>query len=230
MPRSRSWRNFLQSRSDLVELLKLASAQSETLQPHRRLSDQESHLRLIMVALVGQMQNYIAELLEELTDGLPESWERLTPVQKRYVAVQIRRHIESLVEDHSETDLADRPKVEEFVRSFLTCAEWPNKPSSLAASPHRQSVHGFLRENNSRKAIDRAISQFRPDGMKFADWLGATSGQYRDAFERLDNAIRVRNEVAHGRIGQRLTLRDVRGYRALIYRLVQKADEYLEHA
>jgi hypothetical protein len=36
-----------------------------------------------------------------------------------------------------------------------------------------------------------------------------------------------RDEAAHGQIEQRLTLRDVRTYRVIIYRLVQKADEYL---
>lgn len=230
MPRSRAWHSFLRARSDLEGLFRFAAAQSDSLQPHRRLSDQENHLRLVMVALVGQLQSYIAELLEELSDNLPESWEHLTPLQKRYVAVQIRRYIEGLTEDYPEPDLADEPRVEQFIRSFVTCSEWPNKPSSLAASPHRQEVHGFLRDSNSRKAIDRAISQFRPDGMRFSDWLSANFDRYREAFERLDNAIRVRNEVAHGRIEQRLTLRDVRSYRALIYRLVQKADEYVEHA
>lgn len=229
MPRSGAWHSFLEARFELLELLKLAATKSDTLQPGRRLSDQESHLRLLMVALVGQMQCYVAELLEELADNLPESPEQLTPLQKRYLAVQLRRYCEVLVEEHDEPGLADTRKSERFIAAFDSCLKWLTNPASLAASPHRQEVQGFLRDNNSRKAIDRAISQFRPDGMTFSDWLSANFAKYRDAFERLDNAISVRNEVAHGRIGQRLTIRDVRRYRALIYRLVQKADEYLEH-
>jgi hypothetical protein len=69
----------------------LPSLQSEALETNRRLSDQENHLRLVIVALVGQFQSYIAELLDELCDGLPDKWDGLAHFQKRYVMVQLRQ-------------------------------------------------------------------------------------------------------------------------------------------
>ncbi|MBA3915204.1 MAG: hypothetical protein H0X25_15415 [Acidobacteriales bacterium] len=209
--------------------MNIAKAQSNMLEPSRRLSNQENHLRLVVVALVGQFQSYIADLLDELSDGLPETWEGLAPFQKRYVIVQLRRRLESVLEAHPEMSLAEDRELERFKDAFSTCSEWPHKPSTLAGSTYRSELYGFLKDNSS-KSLDRAISQFRSDGMKFSDWLYKNHSEYRDIFDRLDNAIRARNETAHGKIGQRLTLRDVRTYRAIIYRLIQKADEYLDQA
>ncbi len=229
MPRSHAWYTFLQSRAELRQLMDVAESQSEALEPNRRLSDRENHLRLVMVALIGQFQAYIADLLDELCDGLPDKWDDLAPFQKRYVMVHLRRRLEAVLEAHPEVGLGEDRNLEQFKDALSACSEWPQKPSTLAGSPHREELYGFLKDNSS-KSLDRAISQFRPDGMKFSDWLYRNHPEYRDIFDRLDNAIRARNEAAHGQIEQRLTLRDVRTYRVIIYRLVQKADEYLEHA
>ena len=227
MLRSRAWHTFFASRAELRQLMELAQSQSDILMPGRRLSDQESCLRLIVVALVGQFQAYIGELMDELCDTLPESWEMLAPFQKRYVVIQLRRRLESILSQNSEPDLADEGKLERFKGSLGACTEWTQTPATLASASKREELYGFLKDNSS-KSLDRAISQFRPDGMQFSDWLYKHHARYREIFDSLDNAIRLRNEAAHGQIGQRLTLRDTRTYRVIIYRLVQKADQYLE--
>jgi hypothetical protein len=227
VPRSRAWQSFLVSRAELRQLMNAAEFQSDQLQPGRRLSDQENFLRLVVVALVGQFQAYIADLMDELCDHLPNKWEELEPFQKRYVTVQLRRRLESVLAQHSEDDLAQERKLEHFKNALSACSDWPQKPATLASASSREEVYGFLKDNSS-KSLNRAISQFRPDGMQFSDWLYKRHVAYRETFDVLDNAIRLRNEAAHGQVAQRLTLRDARTYRAIIYRLVQKADEYLE--
>lgn len=227
MPRSRAWYSFLASRAELRHLMEVARFQSNRLESNRLLTDQENQLRFVVVALIGQFQAYVADLMDELCDNLPDKWEQLAPFQKRYVAIQLRRRIEALLGEHSEIDLAEDKRLEQFKKAFSKCSEWPQRPATLASSSHREELHGFLTDNSS-KSLDRAISQFRPDGMKFSDWLKKHYPPYREIFDALDNAIRLRNEAAHGQIGQRLTLRDARTYRVTIYRLIQKADEYLE--
>jgi hypothetical protein len=207
--------------------MELAESQSDQLQSNRQLSDQENHLRLVVVALIGQFQAYIADVMDELCDDLPETWEKLRPFQKRYVTVQLRRRLEVVLEDYSEVDLAEEKTPEQFKNAFSTCSDWARTPAILAASSHREDLYGFLKDNSS-KSLNRAISQFRPDGMRFSDWLYKNHPSYRDVFDLIDNAIQLRNEAAHGQIRQRATLRDVRTYRAVVFRLVQKADEYLE--
>ena len=64
--------------------------------------------------------------------------------------------------------------------------------------------------------------------MRFSDWLYANSPGYRGVFDVLDDAIRVRNEVAHGQLNLRITDLDVRRYRVAIYRLINKVDEYVK--
>jgi len=225
--RSRAWQTFLSARTELRQLTKTAESQSDELLLGRRLSDQENQLRLVVVGLVGQFQAYIAELMDELCDTLPEEWEQLAPFQKRYVTVQLRRRLEWVLGQYSEVDLGEERKLEQFKNAISACSEWPQKPATLRSSSSKEEVYGFLRDNSS-KSLDRAISQFRPDGMKFSDWLHRHHARYRGIFDVLDNAIRLRNEAAHGLIGQRITLRDVQTYRIIIYRLVPKADEYLE--
>jgi len=227
VPRSRAWQSFLTSRAELRQLMENAESQSDELQPGRRVSDQENFLRLVVIALVGQFQAYVADLMDELCDNLPEKWDELAPFQKRYVTVQLRRRLDLVLGQHPEAELIEDRKIERFKNALSTCSEWPQKPASLAFSSNREEVYGFLKDNSS-KSLDRAISQFRPDGMLFSAWLYKHHAAYRETFDVLDNAIRLRNEAAHGQIGQRLTLRDTRTYRATIYRLVQKADEYLE--
>ena len=208
--------------------MELAETQSDQLQSGRRLSDQENQLRLVVVSLVGQFQAYVADLMDELCDNLPDTWEGLAPFQKRYVSVQLRRRLAAILGVYSETDITEEQTSERFKTAFSTCSEWLRKPAILASSSQREQLYGFLKDNSS-ESLNRAISQFRQDGMRFTDWLYKNYPSYRDIFAVLDNAIRLRNEAAHGQIGQRLTLRDVRTYRATIYRLVQKADEYIEH-
>lgn len=227
MSRSRAWQTFLSARTELRQLMKIAESQSDELLLGRRLSDQENQLRLVVIGLVGQFQAYVADLMDELCDKLPDEWEHLASFQKRYVTVQLRRRLEWVLDQYSEVDLAEDRKFEQFKNAFSTCSEWPQKPATLRSSSSKEEVYGFLKDNSS-KSLDRAISQFRSDGMKFSDWLYKDHAPYRGVFDVLDNAIRLRNEAAHGQIGQRITFRDVQTYRIIIYRLVQKADEYLE--
>src|SRR5258707_245986 len=89
---------FRDSRSEVAELLRTSCAHSETVLPDRRMSSQENHLRHVVVALVGILQSYLTELIEERADQLGDSWESSDLVQKRYISIQTTRRLSHLVD------------------------------------------------------------------------------------------------------------------------------------
>ena len=225
MPRTAAWRKFQTSRRETLQLLTVAEAAEDSLPAGVRLSLRERQLRLYVVALIASLQAYVNDLLEEICDLLPEHWTALSAVQKRYVGTHIHRLCSQLVQKYPETDLSDEKRVEQFTKQISSVVGWYDKPSGLSASVLKQDLEGFLGDNGS-KSLDKALTLHRPDGMRFSDWLGSQP-LHRATLEVLDNAIRLRNEAAHGQIGQRVTAEDARRYRAVVTRLVQKADEYV---
>ncbi len=223
---SQAWISFRDSRLEVLDLLLGATRSSESLEKGRRLSRREAQLRFVVVALVGQLQAFASRLLEEVGDQLPNTWGAATPIQKRYVAVQLRRRLEELLPNYLEVDFAEARRVEQFVQSIAGCSEWQKTPATLSSSAERKELQGFLRDN-STKSLDRLFSHFQPQQMRFSDWLYSNFPGYRGVFNVLDDAIRVRNEVAHGQLNLRITGLDVRRYRVAIYRLINKIDEYV---
>jgi hypothetical protein len=217
------------ARLEIAELLSAARMQPGTPEPSRRMSVQENCLRYVVVGLVALLQMYVAEKLEETADNLPNTWDTLTDLQKRYVAVNTRRRLEGVLASLGESELAEAAKVNELKRNIEECIEWHKDPSSLARSTHRHSLRGLLHDNSSR-TIDKAISQLKPSGMKFSDWLFKNRPRYRGIFDTLDTVIATRNDVAHGTFQRRVTVRDVRQYRVLVCRLIGKMEEYLQQA
>jgi hypothetical protein len=189
------------------------------------MSSQENHLRYVVVALVGALQSYVTELVEERADELGDSWDGLGMIQKRYVSIQTVRRLSHLVELFPERDLAEEKRLDQLRAGVQECAGWHQTPSLLARSAYREKLEGFL-TNNGTKAIDRTISQFGTCGMSFLNWLMKNCPRYRGIADLLDSAIALRNDVAHGTFNRRLTLREVRLYRAAIYRLVGRIEEY----
>jgi hypothetical protein len=225
MPRSAAWQRFQSSRKESAELLVAAAAADDSLGPGVRLSLRERQLRLFVVSLIGSLQAYIAELLEEICDHLPDDWNALTLIQRRYVCTHIHRRSSNLIQEYPEAAFHEDKKVEQFIKQVSECVNWYSHPSSLSASVLKADLEGFLGDNGS-KALDRALTMHRPDAMRFSDWLGAQKA-HRSSMEILDNAIRLRNEAAHGKIAQRITVEDARRYRVIVTRIVQKADEYV---
>jgi rRNA processing protein Gar1 len=189
------------------------------------MSPQENHLRYIIVALIGALQSYIAEILEERADDLSDAWDSLGPVQKRYVSVQARRRLSRLIEVVGESDLIENKKIEQLQACVRDCAGWYETPSLLARSAHREQLEGFLADNGT-KAIDRAVSQFGNCGLSFFNWLSRDYPRYRGIADLLDSAIALRNDVAHGTFNRRVTLRDLRIYRVAVYRLIGRIEAY----
>ncbi len=228
MGRSRSWIEAFKLRIEVRRLIEFAEKQSDQLQKDRPLSDQENHLRLTMVVLIGQFQSYIGDFLNELCDTLPDTWDTNLPLfQKRYALVQLHRRLSLILQGREENDLNEDNKLEKFRKEILDCADWVTRPIALATSGHREDLRGFLKDNGSN-SLDKAISQFGASQIKFSDWLDKNFPRYRGAFDQLDTVIQIRNDVAHGRIKNRITLREARIYIILVYRLMLKADEYLE--
>jgi hypothetical protein len=225
MPRSDAWRSFQKARGECNLLLKIASAADDTLHEGYRISLREQQLRLFVVALIGNLQAYVSERLEEACDGLPNTWDALNPVQRRYVSAHIHRRCSRLIVEHPEVSLLDERRGTQFIRQLVDCTNWSHDPSSLSASVLKEDLDGFLGDNGS-KSLSRALTLHRPDGMRFSDWLGAQP-PHRTTLDILDNAIRLRNDAAHGKVEQRVTLEDARRYRAIVTRIVQKADEYI---
>jgi hypothetical protein len=191
------------------------------------MSPQENQLRHVIVALVAVLQSYISELLEEKADELGESWDDLSEVQRRYVSVQARRRISALVEGCKESELAAPQKVSLLKTTILQCAEWHNRPSLLARSAYRVNLEGFLQDNGGN-SLNRTLSRFSKCGMSFFDWLAKNYPEFRGVEDTLNIMIATRNEVAHGSFERRVTMRDTRLYRALVYRLPAKIELYIE--
>lgn len=228
MGRSRSWQKSLGLRVEIKKLMLLTKVQSNEIEKNRPFSDQENCLRLVIVALIGHFQSYVTDLLNELCDVLPAAWEADMPLyQKKYVLVQLHRRLSYLLENADENSLASDTEIEKLRSSLMDCTNWLNNPVAVASSRFKEDLRGFLKDNGS-KALDRAISQFGGGKLKFSDWIDKNYPKYRGIFDLLDNAIEIRNDVAHGKIDRRVTLREARIYVVAVYRLMLKADEYLE--
>ncbi len=228
MPRaaySRAWEEFQASRSEIRELMRLARSLPDTPTGALRISSQELVLRAVVVALVANLQVYLENLLEEWADALVSDWEKLSSVERKYVLLQARRRLAVALEENSEERLGIAAQQSEFINAIRTTSDWLDDPTTLASSPDREQLPGFYRDLGAN-AINRAFSQLRGDGAKFFDWCTADP-RYSQYFPRVNECIKIRNEIAHGRLGTRLTLRDVRVHRTTINRLVSKADAFV---
>jgi len=217
---------FATARPEIAELLMTARNLSEQVAEQRRMSAQENQLRQVAVALVGALQAYVSELLEEHADRIGDEWDALSDVQRRYVAVQARRRIEAALEGCEESELAEPSKVGSLRKTTLECANWYDKPSTLARSVYRAKLGGFLQDNGAN-TLDRAVSRFGNCGMTFFSWIAKYYPRYRGVEDALNVLIATRNDVAHGTFERRLTMREIRIYRLLVYRLIAKIEEYV---
>ncbi len=218
---------FFAARPEIAELLRTAKNLPDVVPTHRRMSPQENQLRQVAVALIAVLQSYVSELLEEMADELNDNWDDLNEVQRRYVAVQARRRIGVLIEGCEEGELANPQKVASFRDAVLQCAEWHERPCSLARSAYRLKLDGFLQDNGGN-ALDRTLSRYGKCGMSFFNWLAKYYPRFRGVEDTLNIIIATRNDVAHGTFERRITMRDTRLYRALIYRLLAKIEVYIE--
>lgn len=208
-------------------IMNLAEKQSDVLDKDKHFSAQENCLRLYMVALIGYLQSYIIDLLNELCDTLPVTWSETMPLyQKKYIVLQVKNKLKDFLIDHDEDGIPIDSEIEKQRIHILNDIKPLNEPAVIAKYGARESLKGFLKDNGS-KSIDKAISQFRVDKMKFSDWLDKYHPRYRGIFDLLDNAIMIRNDVAHGTYKQRITRHEARIYTVAVYRLMFKADEFL---
>lgn len=204
----------------------MADRLPDTIEAGQRISTQEMVLRFVMVSIVGALHRFLATLLEDWADKLVDDWDSLSLLQKRFVALHVHRAFERLLAEFSEGDLWDEKAQRKFRLATSKYAEWLQRPTVLAASPEREELTGFFRDQGA-KAIDRALSRFRCDGQPFFGWLLSQSGRYTGYEDRLNEAITIRNEVAHGTLNRRLTTVDVRGHWACITSIVRKAEDFL---
>jgi hypothetical protein len=218
---------FAEARPEIAELLQTAKSLPDEVSPQRRMSPQENQLRQVVVALIAMLQAYVTELLEEKADELSETWADLSEVQRRYVSVQARRRIGLVLEACKEVELADSQRVASFRTTVLECAEWHERPSLLARSVYRVKLDGFLQDNGAN-TLDRTLSRYGKCGMSFFNWLSKYYPSFRGIEDTLNILIATRNDVAHGTFERRVTIRDTRLYRALIYRLIGKIEVYVE--
>src|ERR1035437_4267318 len=103
---------FSEVRPEIAEQFRIATDLSDSVGPGRRMSPQENQLRYIVVALIGLIQAYVSELLEERADDLAQTWDALSEIERRYVAVQARRHLDGFLEGCTEEELAAPRKIE----------------------------------------------------------------------------------------------------------------------
>lgn len=218
---------FTASRPEIAELLRLAETLPEKASAQRRMSSQENQLRQVVVGLVAVLQSYVSELLEEKADELGDQWDDLSDLQKRYVAVQARRRVADAIEECDESEFGEPRRVASFRTTILQCAEWHSVPSMLARSAYRVKLDGFL-QNNGGNMLDRAISRYGKCGMTFFNWLSKRHPRFRGVEDALNIIIATRNDVAHGTFERRVTMRETRIYRVLIYRLIAKIEPYME--
>ena len=222
---SRAKTTFTAARPDISELFATANRLPDRITQRRRMSAQENQLRLITVALIASLQAYVSELLEEKADEMGDDWDSLSDAQKRYVAVQARRRLDAALTKCEEGGLAEPSNVEPLRKSTMDCASWFTKPSQLARSAYRDKLDGFLQDNGS-SALNQAVSRLGNSEMKFFDWLAKHHPRFRGAEDQLNVLIATRNDVAHGTFERRLTMRETRIFRVLIYRLVEKIEAY----
>lgn len=224
---SRAQTAFSAARPEIADLLRTAKNLPDAVPTHRRMSPQENQLRQVVVALIAVLQSYVSELLEEKADELNDNWDDLSEVQRRYVTVQARRRIGVLLEGCEEGELANPQKVESFRDTVLQCGKWHEKPSLLARSAHRVKLDGFLQDNGGN-TLGRTLSRYGKCGMSFFNWLAKYYPRFRGVEDTLNIIVATRNDVAHGTFERRVTMRDTRLYRALIYRLLAKIEIYIE--
>jgi hypothetical protein len=179
-----------------------------------------------MVLIVGSLHSYLAALLEDWADRLVDDWNALSLLQKRYVVLHVRRSLARLLVEIPESELWEERALNRFRISALRVGEWLQRPTVLAASPDREELTGFFRDLGA-KAIERALSRFRGDGIPFFGWLVGLGRRYDGYRDRLDEAITIRNEVAHGILNRRVTVKDVRDHFALVTEIVRKAEEFV---
>ncbi len=229
MERSRAWGDFQASRREIADLLEAARAADVTPLRGQRMALQEVLLRAAMVVLVGQLHNYLEVLLEEWGDLLGTDFEKLSPIGQKYVVLQIQRRLADALRDNPEEGLGDAPAQRKLIGAVQDCFDWLQSPNHLAASVYRSPLEGFFRQLGAN-AIDRTLAQFRDDGTKFFSWLAKEHAAYADYFDRLNSAIKVRNEISHGDLQSRLTIQDVRRHRATISLFVRKSERFVENA
>jgi hypothetical protein len=211
---------------EISDALRIARNLSDAVVSDRRMSEQESQLRFVVVALISALQAYLRELLEERADQLAVSWNELSEIEKRYVGVQSLKRMTEFFEEDSDKELADSKRVDALRIAILDCAAWQEQPSLLARSPHRQKLDGFL-QNNGSKVLDRIISYHSACELSFFDWLSKFHAKYRGLADALDIVIATRNDVCHGTFARRVTMRDVRKFRVLVYRMVAMIEPYI---
>lgn len=216
---------FTAARLEIGELLATAKRLPDQITGRRRMSAQENQLRQIAVALVAALQAYVSELLEEKADEIGDDWGSLSEVQKRYVAVQARRRLDAALLDCEEAELGEPSKVEPLRKTTVDCASWFTKPSLLARTAYRAKLDGFLQDNGTN-SLNRVVSRFGNVEMRFFDWLAKHYPRFRGVEDQLNILISTRNDVAHGTFERRLTMRDTRIYRVLIYRMIAKIEIY----
>ena len=189
------------------------------------MSAQENQLRQVAVALIATLQAYMSELLEEKADEMGDDWDGLSHLQKRYVAVQARKRLDAALVECDERQLAEPSKVEPLRKTTVDCAGWFKKPSLLARTAYRGKLDGFLQDNGAN-TLNQAISRFGNGEMRFFDWLAKHYPRFRGIEDQLNILIATRNDVAHGTFERRLTMRDTRIHRVLIYRMISKIEIY----
>ena len=217
---------FTAARLEIGELLATAKRLPDQITERQRMSAQENQLRQIAVALIAALQAYVSELLEEKADELGDDWDGLSDLQKRYVAVQTRRRLNAALMGCEERELAEPSRIEPLRKTTLDCAGWFTKPSLLARTAYRVKLDGFLQDNGTN-TLDQAISRFGNGEMRFFNWLAKHHPRFRGIEDRLNVLIATRNDVAHGTFERRLTMRDTRIYRVLIYRMIGKIEIYM---
>jgi len=190
------------------------------------MSSQENQLRHVVVALVGVLQSYVTEMLEVRADSLNDSWDNLDDIDRRYVAVQARRRLSNLLKELPEQEFREPHKVGRFKAALIECAEWHQAPVTLARSTYRQRLDGFLQDNGS-KVLNRAISAYGNCDLSFFNWLSRNFPQYQGIEDVINTIIATRNDVAHGTFLRRVTLRDVRIYRVVVYRLIGRIELFI---
>lgn len=223
MPRSAALATYRKAVPEARWLLERALEASDILREGQRMSDRELSLRSVMVVLVGNLQAYLGNIVDELCDNLPSDWNRLTLVQKRYIAVHAYRVITELPYEFEEKLLNESTKINQFMKRISGVAKWLDDPGAFTRTASKQEVQGFLGDNGTQ-ALDRAVSLHGPQ--RFSDWLDSKP-QFRGLLGSIDPLVQLRNDVAHGVFNRRVTDNDARQNFVLVNKLVARIEVYL---
>ncbi len=224
MGESRALGGFLASRSEVSFILKMAKLAEAAPAVGHRLSPQQLLLRVGMVVLVGALHDYLEELMEEFGDFLGSDFDKLSPIGQKYITLQIHGRLAGAFADSTEEEMGDPNEQKKFLTAVKECSGWLTDPTKLSASTSRTRIEGFFKFGS--EAINRALTQFRDDGTNFFGWL-ATDPTYTTYFGRLDSAIAMRNEVAHGAVRSQMTMHEFRTHRVTVNRFVRKSETYV---